>query len=177
MMIYRSDLAEQIKERLTIREVAERYGVHFDAHGRALCPFHNDHHPSANIKESNQTFHCSVCGIHGDIFTFTERMFDIDFRQAVLRLNDDFGLGMSDAKPDPIKLQQWRMEKARQAAEDTAYRAEYDHNVLLHRYIINALRVADKPKRIEQAKRRAEWACTLDYLNYYFDTHAYREIR
>lgn len=174
MMIYRSDLSDQIKERLTIREVAERYGVQFDAHGRALCPFHDDHHPSANIKESNQTFHCSVCGIHGDIFTFTERMFDIDFRQAVLRLNDDFGLGLANEKPDPVKLQQWRREKAHKAAENAAYRAEYDHNVLLHRYIISALRVADKPKRIEQAKRRAAWTATLDYLDYYFDTHPWK---
>ena len=173
-MISRSspEIPEQIKDRLTIRGVCERYGVHFDSHGRALCPFHTDHHPSANIK--GEKFHCSVCDIHGDIFDFTQRMFSMDFRQAMLRLNEDFGLGLLGEKPDPIKLQQWRRDKAHKAAELAAYRAEYDRNVLLHRYIIDALRVATKPKRHAQAIRRARWAEELEYLDYYFDSHPWK---
>lgn len=171
-MIYLSnpDIAEQIKDRLTIREVCERYGVHFDSHGRALCPFHDDHHPSANIK--GEKFHCSVCDIHGDIFDFTQRMFNISFRQAMLRLNEDFGLGLLGQKPDPVKLQQWRRKKAREAAELAAYRAEYDHNVLLHRKIIESLWAMGKPAVGEHGKA-IYWAAMLaqlDYLNYYFDS-------
>ena len=37
---------EIIKENVNLREAAERYGVEVNHYGMALCPFHNDRHPS-----------------------------------------------------------------------------------------------------------------------------------
>lgn len=169
MMISHS---EQIKSRLSIREVAERYGVRFDTRGRALCPFHDDRHPSGTIK--NERFHCFVCGLHLDIFDFTQQIFNISFQQAVLRLNDDFCLGLTGKKPDRRELIEWERKKAADREELNAYRAEYDRNVLLHRYISNAQRGAAKPTRDTQAIRRAEWAAEMEYLDYYFKSHPWR---
>ena len=35
-----------VKTSINTREAAERYGVEVNRHGKALCPFHNDRHPS-----------------------------------------------------------------------------------------------------------------------------------
>lgn len=35
-----------LKQRLTCREVAPRYGLKVNASGMALCPFHDEHSPS-----------------------------------------------------------------------------------------------------------------------------------
>ena len=35
-----------VKTSINTREAAVRYGVEVNRHGKALCPFHNDRHPS-----------------------------------------------------------------------------------------------------------------------------------
>ena len=37
---------ETVKTSVNTREAAARYGVEVNRHGKALCPFHNDRHPS-----------------------------------------------------------------------------------------------------------------------------------
>ena len=41
-----------LKERLTCREVAPRYGLKVSASGMALCPFHDEHSPSLKLRET-----------------------------------------------------------------------------------------------------------------------------
>ena len=170
IVIY-SNTAEQIKSRLTIQEVTERYGIHFDSRNRTLCPFHSDNHPSASVK--NNLFHCYVCDLHLDVFSFTMRTFDINFSQAMLRLNEDFGLGLCGQKPDRRELIRWQHKQAEKAALLAAYRAEYDRNVELHRYIWRALH-GDKPVTWRDRYRVAIWKAKFEDLQYYFETHKYR---
>jgi len=165
-----TDTAARIKSRLTIQEVTERYGIHFDIHGHALCPFHDDQHPSGSIK--NNRFHCFVCDLHLDVFDFTMRLFNISFFQAVLRLNGDFGLGLCGQKPDRRALDQWQREQAAKAEQLAAYRAEYDRKVELHRYIWWALK--DKPVTWRDIKRRASWMAQLEYLSWWLDSHPWK---
>jgi len=169
-MISHSDTAAQIKSRLNIQEVAERYGMHFDTRGRALCMFHDDQHPSGSIK--NNRYHCFVCDLHLDVFDFTMRLFNISFAQAVLRLNEDFGLGLCGQKLDRRALDQWQRGQAAEAKQLAAYRAEYDRNVELHRYVWRALK--DKPVTWRDIKRRAGWMAELEYLNWWFEVNRYR---
>jgi DNA primase len=171
-MVTTLDAAAQIKSHLSIQEACERYGVHFDSRSRALCPFHNDSHPSGSIK--NNLFHCYVCDLHLDIFSFTMRVFDINFSQAILRLNEDFGLGLCGQKPDRRALERFRCEQADKAATLAACRAEYDRNVELHRYIFNALHSADKPVTWRDKYRVAIWKSKLEYLEWWFEVMRWR---
>jgi|GEM_PF-6337613 len=172
IMSLNSNVAAQIKSRLSIQEVCERYGVHFDSRSRALCPFHSDNHPSASVK--NNLFHCYVCDLHLDVFAFTMRTFDINFSQAMLRLNEDFGLGLCGQKPDRRELIRWQREQAAKTAALQAYRAEYDRKVELHRYTWNALRRADKPRTWRDVWRRADWMAKLEYLDWWFEVNRWR---
>ena len=53
-----------LKQRLTCREVAPRYGLKVNASGMALCPFHDEHSPSLKL---SRCFHCFGCGAQGDV--------------------------------------------------------------------------------------------------------------
>jgi putative DNA primase/helicase len=44
---------ETVKGSINLREAAERYGVGFNYSGMALCPFHNDHHPSLLLEDDH----------------------------------------------------------------------------------------------------------------------------
>lgn len=54
-----------------MKQVLELFNV--EHKGRQYrCPFHNDHTPSASVK--NEKFHCFACGWHGDIIDFANSM-------------------------------------------------------------------------------------------------------
>lgn len=126
---FRSDVAGQIKERLTAREVVEFYGFHIDRAGYIQCPFHTgDDHGSLKVYENGKTgWHCFGCGAGGSVIDFVMRLFDINFRQAVLRLNTDFNLGLTDERRTKAErsaiLEQRHREEQRRAALEVEHRA------------------------------------------------------
>lgn len=94
MASYRSDLAAEIKERLTARQVIEAYGFHPNRAGYIQCPFHaGDRHGSLKIYDGDKTgWHCFGCGAGSTVIDFVMKLFNINFRQACLRLDADFSL-------------------------------------------------------------------------------------
>jgi len=52
--------------------------------GMALCPFHDDHHPSMGIK--NNICHCFACGYRGDVIDVMMKLENLNFQQAIRRL-------------------------------------------------------------------------------------------
>ena len=67
---------EDVKRQLNIRQVVEFYGFKVNRANQFICPFHNDHKPSASIK--NDYFNCFVCGAGGDLITFTAKLHGIN---------------------------------------------------------------------------------------------------
>ena len=63
------NLFEAVKESVTTREAAERYGLHVRRNGMCVCPFHNDKNPS--LKVDKRYYHCFGCQAHGDVISFT----------------------------------------------------------------------------------------------------------
>lgn len=43
------NIFSEVKEQLTIRQVAESYGLRIRKNGVACCPFHDDRHPSMKV--------------------------------------------------------------------------------------------------------------------------------
>ena len=115
----RSDYASQIKEALTMQEVAERYGFHPDRSGFIKCPFHSgDNHGSLKIYPDHRGWHCFGCGAGGSVIDFTMRLFDINFRQAVVRMDADFGLGLIGQDPRQYREQRSKIIEARRLEEE-----------------------------------------------------------
>ena len=106
MASYRSDLAAEIKERLTARQVIEAYGFHPNRAGYIQCPFHaGDRHGSLKIYDGDKTgWHCFGCGAGSTVIDFVMKLFNINFRQACLRLDADFSLGLTGKRPSAAEI-------------------------------------------------------------------------
>ena len=66
---------------LPIEGVAERLGLEVVRH-KALCPFHDAHHPSLSCNVRKNTFRCFVCDAHGGTLDLAMRCLHKDFREA-----------------------------------------------------------------------------------------------
>nr|WP_243259573.1 CHC2 zinc finger domain-containing protein [Eubacterium sp. 1001713B170207_170306_E7] len=86
---YRS-IFNVVREETSIVTAARFYGVAVDRHGRALCPFHNDHHPSLSFKDNR--FTCFACGARGSVIDLVMQIFHISPLEAAIKLQEDFNL-------------------------------------------------------------------------------------
>ena len=66
---------------LPIEGVAERLGLTVKHH-KALCPFHDDRHPSLSFKVSKNTYRCFVCGASGGTIDLVMKYLRKDFLDA-----------------------------------------------------------------------------------------------
>ena len=83
------DLFQSVKNSVTTRQAAERYGLRVGHGGMCKCPFHNDRNPSLKV---DNRFHCFGCQADGDVISFTSRLFGVPPKEAALRLTQDFGI-------------------------------------------------------------------------------------
>ena len=106
---------EEVKSQLNIRQVIEHYGIKVNRANFFICPFHNDHKPSASIK--NDYFNCFVCGAGGDLITFTAKLHGLSNIDACKKLVSDFGLNIEtepQTQADRLKADR---ERAKRQAE------------------------------------------------------------
>ena len=80
---------ETVKQTVTTRQAAERYGLSVNQSGMVRCPFHEDHNPSMKVDDR---FYCFGCGASGDVIDFTARLFGISLKDAAEKLAEDFGI-------------------------------------------------------------------------------------
>ena len=105
-----------VKTSINTREAATRYGEEVNRHGKALCPFHNDRHPSLFVDDDH--YHCYACGEHGDVIDFTAKLFGLKLYEAAQKLAYDFGI-TQDKPPDKATLEkQNRKSEAQRLREN-----------------------------------------------------------
>lgn len=91
---------DQVKENLSITDVVSTY-IRLEKSGqqfRARCPFHNEKTPSFYVSPERKSFHCFGCNVHGDIFTFVEKIENIPFYEALKILADRAGVTLTDSQ-------------------------------------------------------------------------------
>lgn len=81
---------EIVKENVNLWEAAELYGIDVNRYSKALCPFHNDRHPSLYVADDH--YYCFACGAHGDVIDFVSKLFQLSLYDAVRKLAADFHL-------------------------------------------------------------------------------------
>ncbi len=173
----RIDAIQVIKDRLTMREVLERYGYKVDQRGFACCPFHTEKTPSMRIYQKD--YHCFGCQEHGDIITFVQKLFDLPFQEALRRIDTDFGLNIygdhsfeelrrSHYQRQALIAKQEREKEERQRA-DAQYLSAYEKYIQLDK---NMREYAPKtsteewhPLFVEALKYIEYYKYVLDYLD------------
>lgn len=124
----RSDVAEEIRHRVSALQAAEAYGLQPDRGGFVHCPFHTgDNHGSLKLYPEDRGWHCFGCGAGGDVIDLVRRLFGLSFRQAVLRIDTDFSLGLTGRRRTREErsalLEARRVEVQKRARADAEYRA------------------------------------------------------
>ena len=84
----------QIKDAVSVKEAAERYGLSVTRHGMARCPFHEDHSPSLKLNEDY--YYCFGCHATGDVIDFTANLLHLCKHHAAEQLAADFGIHLNE---------------------------------------------------------------------------------
>ena len=110
------NLFEVVKANINTQEAAQTYGIDVNHYGMALCPFHNDRHPSLYISDDH--YHCFACGEHGDVIDLTAKLFDLRLYDAARKLASDFHLVLDKPLPESIRQKLKHKTKAQQLREN-----------------------------------------------------------
>ncbi len=78
------DLVEIISAHVALRKTGRNF--------TGLCPFHNEKTPSFHVNPERQIWKCFGCGEGGDVFTFTQKIDNLTFPQAVEQLAKKAGV-------------------------------------------------------------------------------------
>ncbi|HTK60330.1 MAG TPA: CHC2 zinc finger domain-containing protein, partial [Candidatus Baltobacteraceae bacterium] len=94
--------AEEIKQKLDLIEVVGEYVRLQPAGGQSLkglCPFPGEKTPSFYAHRDKQFWHCFGCSEGGDVFTFYQKMENVDFRDALKELARRAGVALPEFDP------------------------------------------------------------------------------
>lgn len=97
-----NNYSDLILELVDIRDVAKAYGIEFNRHGFALCPFHSE--KTASFKRWNKGFaHCFGCGKTVSTVSMVKELFGITQFEAICKINEDFKLGFPIGKRQTLR--------------------------------------------------------------------------
>lgn len=97
------NLSYEIKSRVPMPDMARFYGLQPDRAGFICCPFHGEKTPSMKLYEEARGFYCFGCHASGDVIDFVMRLFGLDFRGAVSKINTDFNLCLPIDRPVTLR--------------------------------------------------------------------------
>ena len=157
---------EIVKENVNLREAAEVYGIDVNRYGKALCPFHNDRHPSLLVADEH--YYCFACGEHGDVIDFVGRLFQLSPYDTARKLMADFHLS-PDKPPSAAALHAKRIRTEAQRLmenERLCFSVLSDYARVLRKW-----KVQYAPQSPAEApdKRFVEACHRLDQTEYYLD--------
>jgi DNA primase len=137
----------EIKNKISMPQVVERYGYGEIRKGFILCPFHNEKTPSMKIYDKD--FYCFGCGEHGDVISFVQKIFGLSFRDTVKKIDIDFGLNIfgdhtteeicrSEFRQRAFEAKKEREKRERQKLEEEYWSAfdewkRLDENLILYK--------------------------------------------
>ena len=127
-----ANVFEIVKQSVTVREAAERYGIEVKRGGMACCPFHDDKNPSMKLNE--EYFYCFGCGATGDVIDLTSRLYNLSPKEAAEKLAQDFGL-IYDSQAPPRRYVRQKTEAQKfKESRDHAFRVLADYFHLLRKW-------------------------------------------
>lgn len=92
-MAFDNKLVEEILKRADIVDVISSY-INVIKKGKnylAICPFHDDHHPSMSISREKQIYKCYSCGNGGNVITFVMNYEHVKFFDALKKIAEIIG--------------------------------------------------------------------------------------
>ena len=164
-----ANVFETVKQSVTVREAAERYGIEVKRGGMACCPFHDDKNPSMKLNE--EYFYCFGCGATGDVIDLTARLYNLSTKEAAEKLAQDFGL-IYDSQAPPRRNYVRQKTEAQKFREDRqrCYRVLSDYYYLLKKW------EADRSPRTPEEEPHPRFVAAIQkkpYVEYLLDLFLY----
>lgn len=108
-------MKDEILNILNMKDILNKYGIEIKKY-MCHCPFHKDNSPSMKVYE--KSFYCFSCNRTGDLIEFVKQYFNLNFQEAMEKINFDFGLGLKTRgrlnKEQLFKLQKQQEIKKKQ---------------------------------------------------------------
>ena len=117
-MQFNKDFIDKVKSKLDITSVIGTY-INLQKTGpnyKGVCPFHSDTHPSMMVSKTRQTYHCFVCGAHGDVIDFIEKYNNITFAAALRICCKMAGEEFPEKEMTPEENKEYKLLESRRIA-------------------------------------------------------------
>lgn len=150
------EICETIREHVSMRAVAEHYGFNANRAGFITCPFHSEKTASCKIYDSS--FYCFGCGVGGDVVSFVQKLFTLNFKAAVVRISCDFDLKIFSASPSERRKM---AEVDKRRIKEQAAQKEFVEK--RRRYLAMRCELWQKQKKIPLTENERIKLDTLDY--------------
>ena len=126
------NIFEAVKQSVTTRQAAERYGIRVERNGMCRCPFHEDKTPSMKL---DRRYYCFGCGATGDVIDFVSRLRGIGSKEAAILLAQDFAIPYENGAGKTSKPRQQNTDEQNyQHMERYCFRVLLDYYRLLCRW-------------------------------------------
>lgn len=161
-----------VKENVTAKDVAVRYGIKINRSGLVCCPFHKDKTPSMKI---DKRYYCFGCGETGDATDFVAKYFGLAPKEAAMKIASDFGLNY-DAKnhaPPKKTVPQKTKEQILDEEHKMCYRVLSDYYHLLKEW---KMKYAPKSMDEELHPLFVEALQNISRVEYQLDTLLEKDI-
>lgn len=139
-------IKEEIRQRVSITQIVERYTNRRIVKGVCNCPLHTEKTASFSVDEDKGLYYCFGCGAGGDIFKFVQTYLGISFKEAVAQIDQDFALGITGEKISvKAQIAMREVKKKRAIEEYTKMQNNLLYNELCAQYraIDNLVRVLE----------------------------------
>ena len=120
------NIFETVKQSVTTRQAAERYGIRVKRNGMCRCPFHDDSTPSMKL---DRRYYCFGCGATGDVIDFVSQLRGIGSKEAAILLAQDFAIPYEDSAGKTNRPRQQNTDE-----QNYQYMERYCSRVLLDYY-------------------------------------------
>ena len=126
------NIFETVKQSVTTRQAAERYGIWVERNGMCRCPFHDDSTPSMKL---DRRYYCFGCGATGDVIDFVSQLRGIGSKEAAILLAQDFAIPYEDSAGKTNRPRQQNTDEQNyQHMERYCFRVLLDYYRLLCRW-------------------------------------------
>ena len=132
------NFADEIKQRISMIEMLQYYGIETNRSGFCKCPFHSERSASFKAYPGTRGFYCFGCHESGSVIDFVMKFFELSFCDAIKKINEDFSLGLpigekldrrkqlEMSRQAFLRKREMNARKAKQEELDKAYWTAFD---------------------------------------------------
>ena len=116
------NMFSEIKGVVSVRDAASFYGLKVNNNGMCVCPFHADKNPSMKV---DKRFHCFGCNADGDVISFVQLMFNLNAKEAAIKIIEDFRLGIDTGRKETESEKNERIQTSKKKEYEKKIREAY----------------------------------------------------